>query len=55
MAVVTKSNGQKGNMSRRSNYHDNVVAESFPVLKHERINKKSMARGKRSAVIFLIV
>ncbi|CTQ11401.1 transposase (fragment) [Klebsiella variicola] len=54
MAVVTKSNRQEGNMSRRGNCHDNVVAESFPVLKHERIKKKSMARGKRPAVIFLI-
>ncbi|EBZ7420620.1 IS3 family transposase [Salmonella enterica subsp. enterica serovar Bonariensis] len=36
-----KSHGLEGSMSRRGNYHDNAVAESFfQLLKRERIKKK---------------
>lgn len=36
-----KVNGLEGSMSRRGNYHDNAVAESFfQLLKRERIKKK---------------
>lgn len=50
-----KSHGLEGCMSRRSNCHDNVVAESFfQLLKCERIKKRFTENGKKSAAIFLI-
>ena len=41
MAVVHEIHGLKGCMSRRSNYHDKAIAESFfRLLKSERKKKK---------------
>ncbi len=44
-----KSHSLEGSMSRRGNYHDNAVAESFfQLLKRERIKKKVYRTGEEA-------
>jgi len=50
-----KSHGLGGSMSRRGNFHDNAVAQSFfHLLKRERIKKELRNAGRSSQRCFLI-